>query len=81
MDRCPQCSFPTLDHQQLCVACGETLQMTPIRVDGRPMPAGSAHTDRDTWVDRIAGRITATELALMVVLGLLVATLSLSVLT
>ena len=78
MDRCPQCSFPTLDHQHLCVACGETLQMTPIRVDGRPMPVRPAHTN---WTDRIAARITTAELALLIVLGLLVATLSLSVLT
>ncbi|CAN5399525.1 hypothetical protein BH10ACT3_BH10ACT3_02720 [soil metagenome] len=78
MDRCPQCSFATLDAQQACVACGAALQMTPIRVDGRPMPSRAV---TPSAVTSLLSRITTVELLLLVVLGLLVASLSVSVLT
>lgn len=68
MDRCPKCSCPTIDGQQRCVACAGAVGLVAARVDGRRMAPGGV-------------AISMAEVALFVVLAVLVATLSLAVLT
>ena len=70
--------------------CGNELRMVPIRVDGRPADDGRAGPPSEAaaghgLVERVRdaarSRITMTELALLVVLGGLTASLSVAVLT
>lgn len=75
MVRCPECSCPTIDGQQRCLACGGAVGLVPARVDGRVLPPSSGQGHPSVWL-----RFSVAELALLVVLAALVVSLSIGVL-
>jgi hypothetical protein len=71
MSHCPNCQRHTNDPARPCVGCGARPALVAIRADGTRQVTGIAPPTR-TW--------TATELALLVVLALLLFSLSVGVL-
>jgi hypothetical protein len=68
MVRCPQCSCPTMESQQRCLACGGAVGLVSARIDGRVTNTSSGI------------RVSIVEAALFLVLAALVASLSIGVL-
>jgi hypothetical protein len=68
MVRCPQCSCPTIERQQRCLACGGAVGLVSARIDGRV-------TDTSSGL-----RVSIVEVVLFLVLAALVVSLSIAVL-